>query len=212
MSENEELDPALLQRLRDVPPASASIRDAHIAAALAEMAPTRRSSAYRTRILGGVAAALVLAVGGVAFANQQNDSRRGTLNGAVTTTVVKGGADCLDEFAGLQEDASNQKEFVHNGKKYALMFHDGNIDVYEATKPCNKIGALEYHDAMVARGNETSVPDTNTVCSYTTELLAQFNDEVGTDSFGLVLVQTDSGLSVHFKDRCNEPIASLVLP
>ena len=67
MSDNEELDPALAKALRDIPPAGAALRDAHIAAALAEMNPSVRRAPGRLRILTGVAAAAVVALGGAAF-------------------------------------------------------------------------------------------------------------------------------------------------
>ena len=211
MSENEDLEPALLRHLRDVPPADSSLRDAHISAALAEMAPARRSGVHRTRILGGVAAALMLAVGGVTVANQQQRDR-GPLNVALTTTVPKGNADCAEEFSGLWGDVGNSKAIRHNGKEYAVMFRDDSIDVYEATEPCTRVGTLGYWDQLVARDNDGSPPDLSVICSYATEPVRRFNDRANGDSYGLVLVQTADGLSLHFEDECDEPIATLALP
>lgn len=212
MSENDDLDPALVRRLRDVPPASESLRDAHIAAALAEMAPGRRSSIRGIRVLSGVAAAVVLAVGGVAIARQQRDSSRGTLNGVVETTIPKGGADCADEFSDLWGEVGASKEIARNGKAYAVMFRDDNIDIYQATEPCNLVGTMEYREALVARDNKSLSPPTTAFCSYTTEPVRQFSDSARGDDYRLVLIETDNGLSLHFEDRCNDPIATIDLP
>ena len=210
MNENEDLDPTLLRHLREVPPASASVRDAHIAAALAEIAPSRRTGANRSRILGGVAAAVMLAVGGVTVANQQQE--RGVLTGTVTTTLPKGGGDCSQEFSGLWGDVGDSRVIKHNNTEYAVMFRDDNIDVYEATEPCSRVGTMGYWDQLVARDNEGSPAGSSAVCSYATEPVRRFNDRARADSYGLVLVQTDEGLSLHFEDKCDVSIVTLALP
>lgn len=212
MSENEELDPALLRHLRDVPPASDSVRDAHIAAALAELAPPRSSLTGRTRILGGIAAAVMLTLGGVTIARQQVDSGRGPLNAAFTTTVPKGSADCAEEFSGLRAEAGDSKEFEHNGNTYVAMFRDDAIDVYAATEPCNLVGTLDYREAMVTRDNASSPTDTPAVCSYATEPIAAFDDMANGDTHRLDLVHAAEGLNLYFADACDEPIATLALP
>lgn len=212
MNENEDLDPTLLRHLREVPPASASVRDAHIAAALAEMAPSRRTGANRSRILGGVAAAVVLAVGGVAVVIQQRDSRGGVLKSTAVITVPKGGGDCSQEFSGLWGDVGDSRVIKHNNTEYAVMFRDDNIDVYEATEPCSRIGTMGYWDQLVARDNEGSPAGSSAVCSYATEPVRRFNDRARADSYGLVLVQTDEGLSLHFEDKCDVSIVTLALP
>jgi len=212
VSDFEELDPAIHDQLRNVPPASSSLRDAHIAAALGEMSPSVRRAPGRLRILTGVAAAAVVALGGAAFVAQQVDVSRPALNGAVTTLPPKTGADCAEAFAGLWGEVGDSKEITHNKQRFALMFRDAAIDAYQATPPCSAVGTMSYWDAMKQRDNESSVPDKTSVCSYATEPVARFTDAAQGDTYVLVLVQTETGLSLHFEDRCDTPIATLDLP
>jgi hypothetical protein len=211
MSENDDLDPALLRHLRDVPPASASMRDAHISAALAEMAPSRSAALRRTRILGGVAAAMVLTLGGVAISRQQRESGRRPLNGVTTTTMPKGGGDCAEESSGIQGDAADSKEFTFNGDTYVLVFRDDAVDVFQAVEEC-LVGTLSYRDAMLERDKESSLPHPTHKCGYLTEPVARFSDAAGGDPYNLVLVQTDDGLSVEFDDICDVSIDAITLP
>jgi hypothetical protein len=93
---DDELDPEVLAALRDVAPASDSLRDQHIAAALAESSPV--SSRSRVRWLSVAAAVIVLLVGGNAlYAALSPSSDTPTVaaapNKSVTTSVpVKGSA------------------------------------------------------------------------------------------------------------------------
>lgn len=212
MSENEDLDPALLRHLRDVPPASDAVREAHISAALDEISPSRTSSGRRTRVLGGVAAAVMLTLGGVTIAQRQNENERGPLTGTVTTTVPKGGADCKEELPDAGKDTTERQETEHNGTRYALLFRDDAIDVYRAVEPCDLVGTLSYGDAMVERDKESSLPNPTHRCSYSTELVARFKDAADGDPYDLVVVQTDDGLSVEFDDDCVSSIDTISLP
>jgi len=212
VSDFEELDPAIHDQLRNVPPASSSLRDAHIAAALGEMNPAVRRAPGRLRILTGVAAAAVVALGGAAFVAQQDNVSRPALNSALTTLPPKTGTDCSQEFSGLWGEVGDSKTVAHNNRPYTLMFRDDAIDVYQATPPCSSVGTINYWDALIARDNEKSQPVGTSVCSYATEPIAQFTDAARGDYYNLVLVQTKTGLSLHFEDRCDTPIATLDLP
>ena len=212
MSDFEELDPAIHDQLRNLPPASSSLRDAHIAAALGEMSPSARRAPGRLRILTGIAAAAVVALGGAAFMAQRDDVSRPALNGAVTTLPPKTGADCSEAFAGLWGEVGDSKSITHNNQRFAVMFRDSDFDVYYANPPCSLVGTMSYWDAMKKRDNETVVPDKTSVCSFATEPLARFTDSAWEDGYNLVLVQTETGLSVYFEDRCDTPIATLDLP
>lgn len=211
MSDFEELDPSIENALRDVPPASASLRDAHIAAALAEVAPSSRKIPRRLRIIGSAAAAAVLVLGGFAVFGQ-NSSDNQQFSGGDTTVPPKASANCAEEFSGLWSEVGDSTEIIHNNQRYALMFRDDNIDVYRATPPCSSVGTLGYREALVARDNESRLANQSSVCSYTTEPIARFTDSANGDTYSFVLVHTDSGLSLHFEDRCNTPIATLALP
>jgi len=215
VSDFEELDPHIEDALRAVPPASASMKEAHISAALAESTARQRSTvglmSNRARSLAAIAVVLVLLLSGVSVfvggATPNNNVATPD-----TTMPPKGATDCSQEFAGLWGDVGDSKEMVHNNQTYALMFRDDNIDVYQATPPCSSIGTLGYREALVARDNETSPTSSTSVCSYTSEPVARFSDSAKRDSYKLVLVHTDSGLSLHFEDRCDSPIATLDLP
>lgn len=69
-----------------------------------------------------------------------------------------------------------------------------------------------YEGALLSRNNESSQPSGTSVCSYATEPIARFTDGARGDYYNLVLVQTETGLSLHFEDRCDTPIATLTLP
>jgi hypothetical protein len=92
---DDELDPKVLAALRNVAPASDSLRDQHIAAALAESSPA--SSRSRIKWLSAAAAIIVLIVGGNAlYAVLSPSSDTPTVAAAphnsVTTVPVKGSA------------------------------------------------------------------------------------------------------------------------
>ncbi len=97
---NDEPDPLVLAALRDVVPASDSLRNQHIATALAEISPAEARSPF-TR-LSAAAAVVVLLVGATAIVRlgaTSTDSSVTPRNGAVTTILVKGsacGADLSD--------------------------------------------------------------------------------------------------------------------
>lgn len=215
MSDFEELDPSIEKAMRHVPPASAATRDAHIAAALAEALPQRRFTVgfmnHRARALGAVAVVLVLLLSGVSvFTGGTTPSNN--IATPDTTMPVKAGTSCSQELSSQMSNKDDVKEFTHNGAAFAVIMRDDKVDVYPSTPPCSTLGALEYRDALAARDTETSQSGGTSVCSYTTEPIARFADSASGDSYNLVLVQTDSGLSMHFEDRCDSPIASLDLP
>ena len=90
---DDELDPEILAALRDIAPASDSLRNQHIAAALAASAPA--SSRSRVKWLSAAAAVIVLLVGGNALyasLSSSTDSNVTPQNGTVTTVPVKGSA------------------------------------------------------------------------------------------------------------------------
>ena len=92
---DDELDPEVLAALRDVAPASDSLRNQHIAAALAESSPV----SFRSRVkwFSAAAAVIVLIVGGNAlYAALSPSSDTPTVaaapNNSVTSVPVKGSA------------------------------------------------------------------------------------------------------------------------
>ena len=114
---DDELDPEVLAALRDVAPASDSLRNQHIAAALAESSPV--SSRSRVKWLSAAAAIIVLIVGGNAlYAALSPSSDTPTVaaapNNSVTTVPVKGsacGAELADyTFVGTYSTARSLRE------------------------------------------------------------------------------------------------------
>ena len=112
---DDELDPEVLAALRDVAPASDSLRDQHIAAALAEISAAGARS--RTKWLSAAAAVLVLLVGGNALyasLSPSTDSNVTPRNGGVTTMPVKGstcGASLADyTIVGTYSSAGSVRE------------------------------------------------------------------------------------------------------
>ena len=114
---DDELDPEVLAALRDVAPASDSLRDQHIAAALGESSPA--SSRSRIKWLSAAAAVIVLIVGGNAlYAALSPSSDTPTVaaapNNSVTTVPVKGsacGAELADyTFVGTYSTAGSVRE------------------------------------------------------------------------------------------------------
>lgn len=209
MSDFEDLDPELEQRLRDVPPATSSVRDTHIAAALAEASQARTAPPKRMRILSVAAAAVVMAGVGLTFANRDNSTPPMTV-GSSTSVPPKTGANCAPSYLGAVGDV---KYLTHNGTEFELWFQEfGIIDVIYNEPPCTKYGTINYWRAMVDRDLETSVPGKTSVCSYATEPIARFTDYRYKGEYKFILVQTDLGLSLHFEDRCDTPIATLMLP
>ena len=114
---DDELDPEVMAALRDVAPASDSLRNQHIAAALSEISPT--SSRSRVKWLSAAAAVIVLLVGGNAlYAALSPSSDTPTVaaapNNSVTTVPVKGsacGAELADyTFVGTYSTAGSVRE------------------------------------------------------------------------------------------------------
>lgn len=210
---DDDLDPALRRTLRDVPPATASMRDAQIAAALAEMAPARRSGVHRTRILGGVAAAVMLAVAGVAVANQQQERNRGPLTAAVTTTVPKGSAECAEAFAGLWGDSRWLAGFTLNGSSYGVIQRNGAISVFMNEVPCDKKGEIEYWSSMDAFDKTTDEsPEDSENCGASLDSLVEYNDRANGEPHRLVIIKTTNGIDLRFADRCRTSLGSISLP
>jgi hypothetical protein len=115
MNDNE-LDPEVLAALRDVAPASDSLREQHIANALAEMSPAEARSRF-TRLSAAAAAAVVLLVGVTAIVRlgaTSTDSNVTSRNSKITTVPVKGsvcGADLADyTFVGAYSTAGSVRE------------------------------------------------------------------------------------------------------
>ena len=141
---DDELDPEVLAALRDVAPASDSLRDQHIATALGESSPA--SSRSRIKWLGAAAAVFVLLVGATAIVRlggTSTDSNVTPGNGGVTTIPVKGskcGAELADyTFVGTYSTAGSVREVWSSAQ---------NLVVVDPTS-CAVLGTVT-HPAAVA--------------------------------------------------------------
>ena len=112
---DDELDPQVLAALRNVTPASDSLREQHIAAALGEITVSRKTP--RSAWLSAAAAVVVLLAGATAILRlgaTSTDSSVTPRNGAITTVPVKGstcGADLIDyTIVGTYSSAGSMRE------------------------------------------------------------------------------------------------------
>ena len=112
---DDDLDPEVVAALRNVAPASDSLREQHITAALAEISPAEARSRF-TR-LSAAAAVVVLLVGATAIVRldaTSTDSNVTPRNDTITTVPVKGsacGADLTDyTIVGAYSSAGSVRE------------------------------------------------------------------------------------------------------
>ncbi len=136
---DDELDPEVLAALRDVAPASDSLRERHIASALAEMSPAEARSRF-TR-LGAAAAVFVLLVGATAIVRlgaTSTDSDVATRNSMITTVPPKGstcGAELADyTFVGTYSSADSVQEVWSSAQ---------NLVVVDQTS-CSQLGTFTH--------------------------------------------------------------------
>ena len=144
---DDELDPEVLAALRDVAPASDSLRNQHIAAALAESSPV--SSRSRVKWLSAAAAVIVLIVGGNALYAALSPSSdtpivAAAANNSVTTTVpVKGsvcGANLTDyTIVGTYSSAGSVREVWTSSQ---------NLVVVDPSS-CAQLGTITHPAATV---------------------------------------------------------------
>lgn len=193
---DDELDPLVLAALRDVAPASDSLREQHIAAALAEISPAEARSRFTW--LSAAAAAVVLLVGATAIVRlsaTSTDSNVTPQNGAITTVPVKGsacGADLADyTIVGTYSSAGSVRE-VWSSKQ--------DLVVVDQTS-CAQLGTIT-HPAVVANEKTCdgffSTTDTQWVGAYSV---------AGTT---LTLIATTNELQI--RDGSCAVIASYPLP
>jgi hypothetical protein len=211
MSDENELDPRIEVLLRDVPPADSSIKESHIAAALGEIT-TPAASKGRLRFFSAAAAVVVLAAGGIAISRSSNDAPPAIAADTSTTTIAKAAGDCGEEWSGLWGDSSARGDFSWAETDYAAIGHQGWLSVYLAMEPCTKVGDIDYWGAMNARDKEGSASQQNAACSFVVPPVAEFTDRGNGNLYTFVLVKTETGVSLSFKDRCNEPLGSITLP
>ena len=144
---DDELDPEVLAALRDVAPASDSLRNQHIAAALAESSHV--SSRSRVKWLSAAAAVIVLIVGGNALYAALSPSSdtpivAAAANNSVTTTVpVKGsvcGANLTDyTIVGTYSSAGSVREVWTSSQ---------NLVVVDPSS-CAQLGTITHPAATV---------------------------------------------------------------
>ena len=196
---DDELDPEVLAALRDVAPASDSLRDQHIAAALSESSPV--SSRSRVTWLSAAAAIIVLIVGGNAlYAALSPSSDTPTVaaapNNSVTTSVPVKGSAC---GAGLA-DYTIVGTYSSAGSVREVWSSAQNLVVVDPSS-CAQLGTIT-HSAVVANEKTCdgffSTTDTQWVGAYSV---------AGTT---LTLIATTNELQI--RDGSCAVIASYPLP
>ena len=162
---DDELDPEVLAALRDVAPASDSLRDQHIAAALSESSPV--SSRSRVTWLSAAAAIIVLIVGGNALyaslTSSTDSSVTPTTDVVSTSMPVKGsacGAGLADyTIVGTYSSAGSVREVWSSAQ---------NLVVVDPSS-CAQLGTIT-HSAVVANEKTCdgffSTTDTQWVGAY----------------------------------------------
>ncbi len=140
---DDDLDPEVVAALRNVAPASDSLREQHITAALAEISPAEARSRF-TR-LSAAAAVVVLLVGATAIVRlgaTSTDSNVTPRNDTITTVPVKGsacGADLTDYIiVGAYSSAGSVRE-VWSSKQ--------DLVVVDQTS-CALLGTFAHPDAV----------------------------------------------------------------
>lgn len=117
MSDNEaDLEPSLVEILRNVPPVDEVTRERHVAVALAELSSSRARTAGRrsVRWLGTAAASVALVAAGYGLSSvMTSDERSGLANAEVdqspntdSTLIVKGGAGGNESAGSLATQAN----------------------------------------------------------------------------------------------------------
>lgn len=210
MSDDNELTPEIEAALRDIPAADPALRDQHIAAALGEIAPA--ATMKRRNLFAAAAAVLVLAGAGFAVSqNSDGDTPAVAAPDTTVTSVPKASGDCAAEFSGLWGDSAGRGQFSWAETDYTVIGHNGGLSVYLAMEPCTAVGDISYWEAMDERDKDTSISG-EAVCSFSTEPISRFEDRANGNAYKLALVKTDTGVSLFFEDRCNEPLGSIALP
>ena len=192
---DDDLDPEIVAALRDIAPASDSLRNQHIAAALGEISTT--SSRSRIKWLGAAAAVIVLLVGGNALyasLSPSTDSNVTPQTGAVTTIPVKGSA-CGTELTdytivGTYLSADSVREVWSSAR---------DLVVVDQTS-CAQLGTFTHPDLVASEKT----------CGWS---LSAENQAVGAYSVAgtmLTLIATPTELQIH--DGSCEVIASYPLP
>ena len=195
---DDELDPEVLAALRDVAPVSDSLREQHIASALAEMSPAEARSRF-TR-LSAAAAVVVLLVGATAIVRlgaTSTDSDVAPRNSLITTVPPKG-SKCVEladyTFVGTYSLADSVRE-VWSSKQ--------DLVVVDQTS-CTQLGTFT-HPAAVA---------SDKICEgFFTSSAPEGVQWVGTYSVAsteFVLVATPNELQI--RDGSCAVIASYPLP
>jgi hypothetical protein len=206
MSEDNELSPEIEAILKDTSAVDPAIRDQHIAAALGELTPS--SSSGRLKFLVAAAAVLVLAGGGIAVSRNSNDIPPALAADTTITSVPKASAECT-HTGGFWGDVGRVEGFTVQGVVYELVLRKGTVEVLLGTQPCTKLDEIVYFDEMRRRDNQNESPSTNN-CSQ--EALVRFGDSSGGSEYTLALIGTDTGVSLFFEDRCNDPLGAISLP
>jgi hypothetical protein len=193
---DDDLDPEVVTALRDIAPASDSLRNQHIATALAASAPA--SSRSRVKWLGAAAAVIVLLVGGNALyasLSPSTDSNVTPQTVTVTTVPVKGSA-CGASLTGYSIVGTYSSEA---SVREVWSSKQGLVALDQTS--CTQLGTFTHPDVVASEKT----------CMWS--LSAENQAVVGAYSVAgttLMLVATPTELQIH--DGSCAVIASYPLP
>lgn len=207
MSEDNELNPEIEALLRDVPAVDPSLREIHIAAALTEMNAAAAPSG-RLRFLAAAAAVVVLIGGGIAVAKNSGNTPPAIAADTTIASIPKASGECAHS-GGFWGDVGDIDYFSLRGTTFELVHRDDVVDLYFGSKPCTMVGTIAYFETMRRRDKQEESPS-ETTCEQ--KPLIQFTDNAGGSEYRFALLETPSGVSLFFEDRCNEPLGSIALP
>jgi len=135
---NDDLDPAIVDAMRSVPPVDTDLREAHIAAAI-EHITTGVAPSFRRRFaqsMAVAAAAIVVVATSFAIGRTTASSPVAPLVTAPSTTIAKTAlATCADQFDG---DAQLVHTYEVNDVEFAIVNANGETIILE-TRSCSYI-------------------------------------------------------------------------
>ena len=146
MNDDNELDPRIVSAMRAISPVSDTVREQHIAAALAEISPAASRKSRTTWLQAAAAIAFLLVGGNALYASlsSSNDvpAASAVRNNMVTTTVpVKASAACRP-----YGDSGLVGNYQLNNQKREVWASNGSLFVY-VSETCEEVATFDIADA-----------------------------------------------------------------
>lgn len=175
MTTDDELQPDILSKLRDVPPVSEAVKEMHIAAALEQVATSRNK---RRVYFMTAAAALVVALGvGAVLQGRSSDSPAFAQRDVATqgTVPTKGGASSPLTSQCATENQNVVGTYLLDGSEAHLIDTGAGVSV-ATQEACSASTFLAYPSGRLSDGNASDCSPGNT---WEMLLVAHFSDSQG---------------------------------